>query len=605
MKKGKRLLVLVAVAAVFGVGAYLLNLNAKQQEAAEEAAKEGAKTVLMTTPADTLAQLSYSRGGETVTLARKADAWVYAPRETFALDTDKVTAMAGDLQTVESVRTVADTEVALADYGLQTPALVITATDTKGAAQTISLGDQNATTGNYYATVAGKPGIYTVSADLYNAFDVSLMQLLKDEAYPTVGEADITGVDWSNGSETHSLTHRAEGDANAYTAAYTWFDQRKDGALQPVNDTAVQDFLTAATGITYQSTVTDQKNDLAAYGLDAPQLTVTLHYTEQVKQSEAQAAIAAEKAAAQPTATPAVTATPAATATVAPTATATATQAATATVAPTATVTATPAATATVAPTATATATPTVTPTATATLSGRAGAALAEDASAVPGATDATAEPTATPEPTVPVERTLTLWFGKADADGNVYMTHNKTQRVFLVSADTLTALCKLADADLKLNRPLALSLNEVTGMTVTMGNVTKKIEAATTMATGTDGTAAPQTTYRLNGQEMKTTQFTLFVNNLKALKAESYTDTPVAEGAQPILLATFTQSRPGSETVTAAYYPYDENFDQAVVNGDATMLVNKRDVEKLQTYFDGMVAVPPTATPTATVAAP
>lgn len=592
MKKGKRLLVLVAVAAVFGVGAYLLNLNAKQQEAAKEAAKEEAKTVLMTTPADTLAQLSYTRGGETVTLARKDNAWVYAPRETFALDTDKVTTMAGDLQSVESVRTVADTEDALADYGLQTPALVITATDTKGAAQTISLGDKNATTGNYYATVAGKPGIYSVSADLYNAFDVSLMQLLKDEAYPTVGEADVTGMDWSDGSETHSLTHRVEGDANAYTAAYTWFDQQKNGALTPVNDTAVQDFLSAATGVTYQSTVTDQKDDLAAYGLDAPQLTVTLHYTEQVKQSEAEAAIAAEKVAAQPTVTPA--------ATTAPTATPTATAIPTATAAPTTTPTATAAATATL----TATAAPTATPTATAALSSRAGAALAEDASAVPGATDATAEPTATPEPTVAVERTLTLWFGKADADGNVYMTHNKTQRVFLVSADTLTALRKLTAADLKLNKPLALSLNEVTGMTATMGDETKTVEAVTATTTGSDGTAATQTTYRLNGQEMKTTQFTLFVNNLKALKAESYTDTPVADGAQPILLATFTQSRPGFETVTAAYYPYDENFDQAVVNGDATMLINKRDVEELQTYFDAMVAVTPTATPTATVAA-
>lgn len=591
MKKGKRLLVLVAVAAVFSVGAYLLNLNAKQQEAAKEAAKEEAKTVLMTAPADTLAQLSYTRDGETVALTRQDDAWVYAPRETFALDTDKVTTMAGDLQSVESVRTVADTADAMADYGLQAPALVITATDTQGAAQTISLGDKNATTGNYYATVAGKPGIYTVSADLYNAFDVSLMQLLKEEAYPTVGEANITGMDWSDGSETHSLTHREEGDANAYTAAYTWFDQQKGGALTPVNDTAVQDFLSAATDITYQSTVTDQKDTLAAYGLDAPQLTVTLHYTEQVKQSEAEAAIAAEKAAAQPTATPAATATPTVTAPATPTASPTATAA------PTATPTA-----ATATPTATAAATETPTPTAA--LSGRAGAALAEDASAVPGATDATAEPTATPEPTVAVERTLTLWFGKADADGNVYMTHNKTQRVFLVSADTLTALRKLTAADLKLDKPLALSLNEVTGMTATMGDVTKTIEAATTTATGTDGTTTPQTTYRLDGQEMKTTQFTLFVNNLKALKAESYTDTPVADGVQPILFATFTQSRPGFETVTAAYYPYDENFDQAVVNGDATMLVNKRDVEKLQTYFDAMVAATPTATPTATDAA-
>ena len=140
--------------------------------------------------------------------------------------------------------------------------------------------------------------------------------------------------------------------------------------------------------------------------------------------------------------------------------------------------------------------------------------------------------------------------------------------------------------------------------MTATLNGVTKTVTASKQSETASSGDLTTTTAYQLDGKAMKTTQFTLFVNVLKAIKAESYTDQAVAQGAQPILSATFTQSRPGFETITAAYYPYDENFDQAVVNGNETMLVNKRDVENLQTYFDGMVAAEPTATPEATVTA-
>ena len=281
-----------------------------------------------------------------------------------------------------------------------------------------------------------------------------------------------------------------------------------------------------------------------------------------------------------PTASPAPTATPEATAAVADTAT----PAATDSTASTAAVSPAP----TAQTTGTAASAPTATPTAAANHSNTFANAIAEDASAVPTETP-TAEPTATPEPTVTVARTLTLWFGKTSEDGNVYMTHNKTNRIFEVKADTLAALQKLTAKDLSLTKPLSLSQSELTGFTATMGGITKTVTAQTTSETDQNGNPTQKTTYLLDGKAMQTTQVTLFINNLKAFKAESTTDTPVAEGTEPLLKVVFTQNRPGFETITAAYYPYDANFDQAVVNGDATMLVNKRDVENLQTYFDGM----------------
>ena len=618
MKKGKRLLILLAVVVLFGVGAYLLNLNTKQQEAAKDAAKESAKTVLVNASADTAAKLAFTHGDETVQLAKKDGQWVYEPRESFELNTSKVEDMLTDLKNVESVRTVSDTNDANKDYGLDAPAVVITVTADDGTAQKISIGDKNATTGNYYAAVEGKQGVYTVSADLFNAFDVTLMQLLTDEAFPTIAEDAVTGVDWADNTESKTLVYKENGDASAYSSDFHWFAQQADGTLATLNDDAVSALLSAATGITYEGVAADTKDDLATYELDHPVLTVTLHYTEQVPQSQAEAAKAAEAAAAAtaiPTIkpAPAATATPATMATVTATsaATATSTSAATATAAPTATAKATAASTAasaatpavTAAPTATAKATatvavtPAVTAAPTGNLSGHMNAAIAEDASAVPSESP-TATATATPEPTVAVERAITIWVGGTDASGNYYLTTSKTNRIFTVKSDAVQSLQKLTVEDLLENKPLRLTVSDLTGMTATLNGVTKTITSTTESVTGQNGEATTQVVYQVDGKPLKTTLFSLFVNQLKAIKAENTTETPVSEGTAPILSVTFTQNRAGFESVTAAYYPYDENFDQAVVNGNATMLVNKRDVTDLQSYFDQLVGTEATPTP-------
>ncbi len=657
MKKGKRLLILLAAAVLFGAGALLLNLNTRQQEAAKKAAEETPKPVLMTVDADHTSTLSYTRGGETIDFARQDGAWVYAPRKAFALDTAKVKTMLDSVKRVEAVRGVTDTNDNLADYGLAKPAVSITATGEDGAAQTLLLGDKNTPTGNYYAAIAGKDGVYTVSSDVFNAFDQNLMGLLTAENYPAVDAEAVTGVTLDGEGGSTALEYHPGGDASAYSSAFQWFARDAGGALTPVNPDAMDAYLKAATAVTYAGTVADTKADLAKYGLDAPKTTLSLQYTDYVPLSQAadvamQEAIATPKptqtpaptgfaaptttaapaatatatATAKPTATatatvkptatatatatakPAATATP--TATAKPTATATATTKPTATATATATAkpTATATATATTKPTATATAKPTATPAArptpTATLSGRAGAAIAEGADAVPSASEEpTATPTATPEPTVPVTRMLTLLFGGTDADGNVYMTHNKTDRIFTVSAETYRTLVALSMDSLKMNRPAYLSLSDITGMTASMGDVSKTVTAEAVTATDKDGAQTVKTVYRIDGKDIKTSAFSLLIGHLKTIKAEQYTDQPVATNEAPVFRATFTQSRAGFETFSVAFYPYDANFMQAEVNGDASMLVNKKDVASLQTYLDGLVAVEPTATPSDTAA--
>ena len=112
-------------------------------------------------------------------------------------------------------------------------------------------------------------------------------QLLTDEAYPTVASANVTAVDWDNSMESRTLTYHPDGDASASSSDIKWFEEQ-NGTLQPANGNAITSVVDAATAITYAGTAADTKDDLATYDLDHPNLTLTLHYTEDVAQSKAE-----------------------------------------------------------------------------------------------------------------------------------------------------------------------------------------------------------------------------------------------------------------------------------------------------------------------------
>ena len=151
-------------------------------------------------------------------------------------------------------------------------------------------------------------------------------------------------------------------------------------------------------------------------------------------------------------------------------------------------------------------------------------------------------------------------------------MTHSKTNRIFLVSADTLTALQKLTATDLRNNIPANIARADLTGMVATVNGVTKTVTVSNQTSTAENGDVTTTVVYQIDGKELKSSLFSLFINNLNEIKAENYTDKPVADGATPLITAKLTQNRTGFETVDVAFYAYDENFDQAQVNGDETM---------------------------------
>ncbi len=109
MKKGKRLLLLTAVIAVFIAGALVLKSMNAAREAADKAASTEEKPVVLTVPKDSLTEISYTNEGETLRFTKAGDQWQYAFDPAFPLNESKITAMADALSSLTASRKVADT----------------------------------------------------------------------------------------------------------------------------------------------------------------------------------------------------------------------------------------------------------------------------------------------------------------------------------------------------------------------------------------------------------------------------------------------------------------------------------------------------------------
>ena len=123
MKRGTKLLILLAVLAVVGLGAWLAARYTAQLEAEEESAG----VAVLSIDTETVTALGWTHDGETVSLACADGQWSYADSDACAIDQSYPQAMVDTLVEVLAQETIAEPED-LASYGLDDPQCTVTLT---------------------------------------------------------------------------------------------------------------------------------------------------------------------------------------------------------------------------------------------------------------------------------------------------------------------------------------------------------------------------------------------------------------------------------------------------------------------------------------------
>lgn len=274
MQRAKRIYLLLGVLAVVCAAAFAVT----RYQAEQERISNTNEVVLEIDP-DTVDSLSWSCEEESLAF-HKDGSWLYDEDSAFPVDEDKVRSLLEDFQALGAsfiIEEVTD----YAQYGLDDPVCTIdiTAGDT---AYQITLGDYSTMDSQRYLSI-GDGNVYLVEDDPLEDFDIPLSEMIDNDetpAFDSVESIQVAGVD------NYTAIYQEDSDAS-YCSDDVYFRQEGD-SLSPLDTDLVQDYLDEISGldltdyVSYNAT----EEEIADCGLDQPELTLTVRYTDEPEEGE-------------------------------------------------------------------------------------------------------------------------------------------------------------------------------------------------------------------------------------------------------------------------------------------------------------------------------
>ncbi len=269
MKRYKTLGILVGVLVVICIATLFVSRYEQKQEQIKNS-----DAVILEIPSDTVTALSWEYTGESGLAFHKGeDGWRYDEDDAFPVSEDKVMDILSHFEAF-GVRFVIENVEDYSQYGLDKPGCTLHIS-TEAETYTLKLGDFSKMDEQRYVDI-GDGNVYLVGEDPMDYVDASLSSMIKND--------DITGFEnvvdiRFEGKENYTI-NRMEDSSLSYSDADVYFAQQ-DGKFLPLDKAAVTQYLNTmisldlADYVTYNAT----EEELAAFGLDDPELSVTVNYT--------------------------------------------------------------------------------------------------------------------------------------------------------------------------------------------------------------------------------------------------------------------------------------------------------------------------------------
>lgn len=269
MKRSKRLYILLGILVVACAATFALSRYEERQEQIQNSDE-----VVLEVDSDAVQSLSWEYESRTLAFHKEEDGWRYDDDAEFPVDEDKIGEMLGRFASFGVSFIIEDAED-LGQYGLDDPLCTITM-ETEEETYTILLGDYSQMDEERYVSI-GDGNVYLVQNDPLNDFDAVLSEMIDNDETPEINQADSITF-W--GAAEYEITYAEDSD-NTYCTDDVYFTQQ-DGETVPLDTARVDSYLQAvgeldlSNYMTYKAT----DEDLQTYGLDDPELTVQVDYTE-------------------------------------------------------------------------------------------------------------------------------------------------------------------------------------------------------------------------------------------------------------------------------------------------------------------------------------
>ena len=523
----------VLCAAYEGVNFYVTSQEEKETE------ENDTSVDLVSLEADDITAVSFTADQNEVEFDKKDDSWTEKSDANFPVNQDTVDSAVKGVASLTADQEISDVED-MSQYDLDNPQNTITLTTADGDTS-LQIGMESSNNQYYVKKEDDDKNVYLVSSSSIEPFMGTLYDFAESGTFPSVTSATITDVKVDK-ENSYELTQDAD----------NLFWNVSDGKTTEKADTTKAGTVTSAIGsLAYDKFVDYNCTDDSKYGFDDPYAVITVKYTEDEAVESDEDSEASTDADTEESTTD------------------------------------------------------------------EAAADTSEDA-------DASDEDSSEDEQeTQTVEKTLTIYVGDETGDDR-YVKVDDSKEVYTITKDSLTDILDSTMSDFYNLTVSYVSVNDLDFLEVqsadgdhTINIVTETVKAEdedTTDDTDSDTTdesstetsdesstdtdssdesssddeeETTTTTYKLDGEDLDESTFTIFYNKLINMTAqERLTEEYTPEG-DPAYTFIFKDTD-GKET-TVKYYEYDTNFYAAVVE-DKVYLVNKMNVKDLDEAYQKMM---------------
>lgn len=562
-KKGKGLLFAVLILIVLLVLYFVIDLQQKKsdQEAETEETEESSLPVSVTE--DEISKVTVKNGDVTMTYVKNDDTWTYEEDPDFPLDESAVNTKMNCLTTL-TVDRVLESPEDLSEYGLDKPQQEVTVLKTDGTTFTLYIGNQNSSNNDFYVKVDDGADVYTMPSSSVNAFNMQPYDVAKADSFPTLESTNIRDIKVEKEDGTVEFSSDESGTS--------WTVKDQDGNEETAGATAASDLTNAVSSLTYKKFIDYKGDDLAQYGLDKPAETVTIvtEETEAETEEEPEAATETEMVSESESASETETGSEETTT-----------------------------------------------------------EAVSEEETTEAATETESETETETEEPKT-IEVTTTLLIGNTNDDGDYYVKLADNNGVYTMSESTLDKLLNVDVLDY-----VSMYLNDVPmtnmkSLEVTYQGETKTLtveseeapveteasteeeteadtikisagalddaetetesesEAETETETETEQQMRTVYHYLLDGEEVDSTPFRLFYNNLIGLQAQKRTSEAPEVSGDPDFKLVFTKV--DGTKLTTEFYLADDGLYDVLSDQNLPARISKMDVQKIISYYEDVI---------------
>lgn len=271
MKRAKRIYILLGILAA----ACLITFAVTRMEEKKEQIKNSEEVILELSE-DSVQKLSWNYEETELAFHRDDDGlWSYDDDKEFPVDEDKINGLLEQFASFSVSFVIEDVED-YGQYGLDEPLCTIQL-ETSGETYEISLGNYSNMDSQRYLSI-GDGNVYLAQTDPLETFEVGLNDLIAQDEIPVFSQAETITFE---GTENYSIQYK-ENSGDTYRSEDVYFTE-KDGDNQPLDTDKIESYLESLSSLNLTDYVTYKasEEELKTYGLDAPELTVTVKGTSE------------------------------------------------------------------------------------------------------------------------------------------------------------------------------------------------------------------------------------------------------------------------------------------------------------------------------------